>query len=454
MADAYPEEYPSSELLPEDKIISVLLLASRWQFDTFGLSTINKSLVNSLRLVDPGNKAIKITCAVVEEEGEIKQVDVKYAEKSGVILRGAKRPMSKKREKKPKLKWLDEYVGAYYYHFLDQNYDFIIGHAPYLANGCFNLREIFKRKGKLSKIILMVHGLPKDEDGNVDDKMVLEWLKKADAVFSVGKNVENELVTYLAGMDEESKPIHMMYIPSYPLELFHIVKEHKGKDIVGTQNITIMSAELKDLVVTGLDFPLAMNATIGAAEHIRDFHGIRTNLTMVAAHEDDREKWKVESDKIFKSRPIEHVGLSFKTKAPLEINKLLPFMKRSALFLFPLKPESPLFGTEALSAIAAEVPVLISKHAGMARFLYEITGDESVVYETKAEPSVSMWKDRILERLLKPEQSQQVAKSLREQLLLNTIIAQGHLGFINFIASKFINNQVYSLYTRTCRPRA
>ena len=119
-------------------------MATKWQFDTYGLSTINKSLINNLRLVDPEAKTIKITCAVVEEEGQIKDVDVSDAGKSGVVLRGARRPMSKKRRNKPELSWLDEHAATYYRHLQDENFDFIIGHAPFLANGCFNLKDLLR----------------------------------------------------------------------------------------------------------------------------------------------------------------------------------------------------------------------------------------------------------------------------------------------------------------------
>ena len=438
MAEAFPEEPPVSERHPDEKTISVLLLASRWQFDTYGLSTINKSLINNLRLVDPEGKTIKITCAVVEEEEKFSCADVKDAASCGVVLKGAKRPMSKKRDKKSKLKWLDENTGTYYHHIINQySFDFIIGHAPYLANGCFNLKDIYKEGENHLKIILMFHALPKDEDGDVDDEMLMDWLTKSDIVFPVGKTVESELVPYVAAMHEKTRPIQKTYIPSYPLELFHIVREQKGKEVEGTQNITMMSAEYKDLDITGLDFALAVNATIGAAEHIWDFDGVKTNLTMLAAHKDDKVKWKIAKDKIFKSKTVDHVGLSFKTEVPTDINKLQSLLSRSTLFLLPLKSDSPLFGTEALSAIAAGVPVLVSKHSGLARFLNGITGDESVVYETRAESSVDTWKDKILERLLKPDESQRVAKRLREQLLLDTSIAQGHVEFINVIASEF-----------------
>ena len=438
MAEAFPEEPTTPESHVVEKTISILLLASRWQFDTYGLSTINKSLVNNLRLVDPESNTIKIACAVVEEEGKIKDEDCVNADKYGVNLKGAKRPR-RKRHSKPELQWLDESTGAYYHHLVnDQNYDFIIGHAPYLANGCFNLKDIYKERNQPPKIILMFHALPKDEDGDTDDAILLEWLNEADIVFSVGKAVESELLPYIVGIDEETRPVHKMYIPSYPAELFHVMTEEKGKKVEGTQNITMMSAEYKDLDITGLDFSLAVNATIGAAGHIRDFDGVRTNLTMLAAQEDDRDKWKAASNKIFKSKSGEHTGLSFKAEVPKDITSLQSYLKRSALFLLPLKPDSPLFGTEAFAAIAAGVPVLVSRYSGIAHLLHQIFGDESVVYETTAQGSIDLWKNRIIERLLRPEEVQKAANKLREQLLLDTSITQTHLDFISIIASKFM----------------
>ena len=68
MAEAFSED----QNVPDDsrRAISVLLLAAKWQFDTYGLSTINKSLINNLRLVDPEGKSIKITCTTLEDDGE------------------------------------------------------------------------------------------------------------------------------------------------------------------------------------------------------------------------------------------------------------------------------------------------------------------------------------------------------------------------------------------------
>ena len=85
MAEAFPENvsdnHNEEDLNNQENLISVLLLATKWQFDTYGLSTANKSLVNNLRVVDRKGKKIKITCAVVEEEGKINRYQKEDAEK-------------------------------------------------------------------------------------------------------------------------------------------------------------------------------------------------------------------------------------------------------------------------------------------------------------------------------------------------------------------------------------
>ena len=115
------------------------------------------------------------------------------------------------------------------------------------------------------------------------------------------------------------------------------------------------------------------------------------------------------------------------------------------MFLLPLKPDSPLFGTEALAAIAAEVPILVSRYSGIARLLRGMAEDESVVCGVKFESILDIWKDRILQKLLRPGESQRTADRLREQLLLDTSIAQTHLDFINIVASKLILQKIFHM---------
>ena len=217
MAEAFPENIPENpgkeDLLDKpEKPISVLLLATKWQFDTYGLSTVNKSLVNNLRVVDPEGKKIKITCAVVEDDVNTKH-QKEDAERHKVSLKGAKQPRGQKM--KPHIEWLDKYTGSYYLDLVrEHSYDFIIGHVPYLANGCLNLRDYITTRGQ-PKVILMIHDLPRTTNGDVDEDVLLEWLSEADVVFSVGKAVENEIFSSIASLDPEQQPIHRTFLDSH-----------------------------------------------------------------------------------------------------------------------------------------------------------------------------------------------------------------------------------------------
>ena len=435
MAEAFPEDLHEAES-PDDsrRVISVLLLGTRWQFDTYGLSTINKSLVNNLRLVDPEGKSIKITCAVLQDDGKIQDQDLKEAEKYRVELKGAKRPKGAKRGEKPELQWLDKNTAAYYHHLEYDSYDFIIGHAPYVANGCLNLKELYKVKKESPKIILMFHALPKDENGDVDDEMLLEWLEEAEVVFSIGKAMENELGPYILALDPKTRPIHKLYFPSYPLELFELKQDSAEAKIWGTQNVCMMSGEIKDLDINGLDFPLAVTATATASEYIHFNDRVKTKLSLLMADEEEKPKWKKTLGEILRRRNLNDTGLSFQAEAPMSLSKMKVHMRKSNLFLLPLKPDSPLFGTEALAAIAAGVPVLVSRDSGLASLLDTMIEDESIVGKNQLKVDAQSWKEHIIQKLVRPEESQQTAKRLREQFLLDTNIAQTHLDFINVIS--------------------
>ena len=439
MAEAFPEDPDVPEHSDDpNNTISVLFLASRWQFDTYGLSTVNKSLVNNRRVVDPEGKKIKITCAVAEEDGKIKAEDLMDAGKHEVELKGAKRPRSLKKAKKPKLQWLDENTITYYRYLIqDQNFAFIVGHVPYLANGCFNLKDFYKDKNHSPTIILMVHSLPKDEHGDTDEDVLLEWLNEADVLFSVGKSVEDELMSSIAALDPEKRPIHKLYFPSYPLELFAIQRDNLSEKVRGTQNVCMMSGEIKDLDVNGLDFPLAVTATAGASDYIQFNDGVKIKLSLLVANEDDKAKWKEHFEEVLERQNLNDTDLSFQTETPLTMDKMKINLRKMNLFLLPLKSDSPLFGTEALAAIAAGVPVLLSKDSGLASLLNTMIEDEPIVGKNKLKANAQTWKERIIQKLVKPEESRIAAKRLREQLLLDTMIAQTHLDFINTITGKY-----------------
>ena len=439
MAEAFPENIPdNSGDTDQGKLISVLLLATKWQFDTYGLSTVNKSLVNNLRVVDPEGKKIKITCAVVEEEGKIQNDQREDAEKYKVTLQGGKQPRGPK--EKPNITWLEKNTATYYLDLVRENsFDFIIGHVPYLANGTLNLRDIYAATENKPKVILMIHDLPRTTEGDIDDDVLHEWLSEADVVLSVGKEVEAEIFSSIASLPPEEKPVHKLYIPSYPLEFFNVRRDTvQGNKVRGTQNVTTMTGNKKDLEINGLDFPLAVAAVSGAAKHILEFDGLKTNFTMMTDAKEDKVEWRKEYEELTKGPEALARALNFQSDSPENFEKLKAHLRKSNLMILPLKPRSPLFGSETLSAIAAGVPVLVSNHSGMASVLGMIYQDDYVVRESTLDSDTETWRDGILQKMLRPVDTQLKAARLREELLLDTNIAQTHLDFIGTIVGKIL----------------
>ena len=317
MAEAFPENVAdNSSDIDQGNPISVLILATKWQFDTFGLSTVNKSLVNNLRVVDPEAKKIKITCAVVEEEKNIKDDQREDAEKYKVSLKGAKQPRGPK--KQPNIEWLDSSAAAYYSDLVGKHsLYFIIGHIPYLANGPLNLRDLSPDAQPKPKVILIIHDLPRTTDGDIDEDALLELLSEADVVFSVGKEVEAEIVSSTASLAPEQRPIHKLYIPSYPIELFNVSRDAlEGNKVRGTQNVTLMTRNKKDLQIGGLDFPLAVEAVSGASKHILEFDGLKTNFIAMTDIKEDKAEWREEYEELTKDQRGLGRALKFQVDSP------------------------------------------------------------------------------------------------------------------------------------------
>ena len=172
-----------------------------------------------------------------------------------------------------------------------------------------------------------------------------------------------------------------------------------------------------------------------------EFDGVKTNFVILTDKKEDKDEWKKEFSELIQRETFKGRSLHFQLDAAETLEKLKTYTRKSNLFILPLKPDSPLFGTEALSAVAAGVPILVSTHSGMGKLLKSIIQDESIVHESSLEPDdMEIWKDRILQKLLRPKESQKTANVLREQLLLDTSIAQTHLDFTRILTGKIFHS--------------
>ena len=406
MTEVFLENLDDTDSADQQHPISVLLLATKWQFDTYGLSTVNKSLVNNLRVLDPEGKKIKITCAVVEEDRKIQSDQREDAAKCNVKLRGGKQPRGSK--KKPCIEWLDQNIAAYYPDLLKNNsYNFIIGHAPYLANGPLNIKSLYHETEAQPKVILMIHDLPKANDGNTDKDTLVEWLSDADIVFSVGNSVKSEIVSFLASVPSEQQPIHKLYIPGFPLELFNVCRRKvEGNKVQGIQNITLMTKECKDLEISGINFPLAVTSTAAASKYILDSNGVETNFVLLTENREDKDQWKKEFEEILKSEEARGQTLQFHVDSQENVEKMKVHMRESNLMILPLKPGTPVFDCIALSAIAAAVPILVSNYPGISSLPDCVCQHEYNIHESKLDFDSEKWKEIIIQKILRPEDSQ------------------------------------------------
>ena len=222
------------------------------------------------------------------------------------------------------------------------NYDFIIGHIPYLSNGCLNLRDMSRElhEGNSSKVILVAHALPLTDEGDVDEECLTEWLREADIVLSVGNNIFMKVESCLKSFDDEDKVDHKLYLPGFPLDFFKIQQKENCGIVRGEQNILLMTAERKNLEVTGLNFELAVVSCAKSSLNITAYEGsdlskqISLSFRMIGFKDDDKCSWERYFKEINHHHKLEGRIPSFRFHASKCIDKLTPHIKRAKVLIF------------------------------------------------------------------------------------------------------------------------
>ena len=420
--------------------ISLLFLSPKWQYDTYGVASVVRSLVNDLWLTDPDGQKIQMTCAVLQEDGNINEADVADAAKHNVKLRGVKLPRGVK--KVPTTEEINSTISTYYKHLVvAQNFDFIIGHIPYLAYGALNLQDLCRDIGKPSNVVLVAHALPRTKDNDIDENSLVEWLVEAKVVLSLGDAVKLEIDMYIEGLKENERPVHNAYIPGCPGELLTVLQDKRTSPVKGPQNITVITTERKDLNVSGLNYQLAVASSTLASENVHRFCGIQAKIQflVLATNPEERNIWEESFKEIREKQPTEDQRMTFQFHTIGDINKLKSLMKRTTVMLLPLKVESYLFGVEALMAAYSGVPILVSSNSGLAFLMESLEEREAIVYRTTGSlrKDAATWSERIIQKIRDPEQAQIFAESLRGTFLLDTSIAASRIEFIKIVTGTF-----------------
>ena len=141
---------------------------------------------------------------------------------------------------------------------------------------------------------------------------------------------------------------------------------------------------------------------------------LKTNFVLLKNNKEDKEECRNEFSELIKKEDSKGRSLHFQSDAPETIDKLKTHMRKSNLFILPLKPDSSIFGTEALSAVAAGVPILVSQDSGIASLLEAMVQTGSILQESSLETHEKTWRDGIIQKLVKPHEAKRAANSLRE----------------------------------------
>ena len=166
------------------------------------------------------------------------------------------------------------------------------------------------------------------------------------------------------------------------------------------------------MCIDNLNLPLAVVASLRATKHIRDFDKVRMNFNLLVA---EKVLCKETLAAIFHENGFKPNGLQCPIHVVNTLESLNSYMLKTNLFLLPLKSHSLQFGSEALLAVASGVPTLISNSCGLAPLMEKLDAGKPVADDTFDDESDvdKMWKDRILELLLNPEEAQLRANRLR-----------------------------------------
>ena len=312
--------------------ISLLFLTPKWQYDTYGVASVVRSLVNDLWLTDPGGQKIQMTCAVLQEDGKINEADVADAAKHNVELRGVKLPRGI--ESIPTVEEINGTISTYYTHLaLRQRFDFIVGHIPYLTNGALNFQDLCKGIEKSSNVILLAHALPRTKDNDIDESTLMVWLKDASVVFSIGGIIKSEIQAYINCLGEEERPIHYSYIPGCPAEFLTVLQEKRTNPLTGPQNITMMTTEQKNLKVSGLNYQLAVASSTLASPKVHELGEMeaRVQFLLLATNAKERNIWEESFNDIKERQQTKDKRMVFQFQTIADIEKLKSLMKRVRL---------------------------------------------------------------------------------------------------------------------------
>ncbi|XP_070550745.1 uncharacterized protein [Ptychodera flava] len=386
----------------------ILIVGSEWGTQKGGLSTVNRHI---------GELAAEITEKVYATALEATREDIDDANSKGITLM---LPSSKGAPGKPDMSWLEYYSTVHFPDIKDEDIDIIIGHLPITSTAALNIRDqLFESK----KVILFNHVIPEDNEVHksswspekVQEKenALCKEASRAFVVFSVGPRMYSHF---------ENK--YRKY-PSLRHELFLPMPDEKFFQIT-------MKKPTADCKVQILTF-----GRVHGVANLKGYDLVAGALSKVAADykkfrpNEDAPVWTIrgipegegEQSREYIEKHVTCGDLQYNLYPYGSQDQIREDLQQSHICLMPSRSEP--FGMVGLEAIAAGIPVLLTKNSGLAKFLIKYIDRDRAnavildvgVNDRQREEDIEKWSVRIQQVLNDYEGAFKRAQEIKQLLL-------------------------------------
>ncbi len=432
--------------------MEILFLGTKWKYDSFGIAALNESLINDVWNIDPEGSTIQMKCAVFDHLTEESKKD---ASLSSVELIGAKLPRGQK-EFPDDISALDIHCINYFQDvdFNKRNFTFIVGHVPFLGNAPYNMSTYLKKHyNQVPRVILVIHDLPRDKDNKIDDRTLTELVQDAYLILSVGHQNFEWIEDYM----DLRNVIHKLYLPYCPVEFFKISRPKvTTNDIKHSQHFLTFAAGKGTEEARGIDYNLAVKSSAMAVDRLLSTKMCRNSTEFhfitLGTSKNEKQLWQNMFESTTGNIGLEYNRLDFQYHELGGIENIKKYLKMGTLCSVHLKRNYCTLGIEALWALFAGIPVLVSSSAGISPFLKELyPGACDLIvdsYGNESRDSMA-WAQKIQQQIQNPIRSQVIADVLQKRCLDDISIPKTHLDFVGQVISDITGIPSY-LSERLC----
>ncbi|XP_070576104.1 phosphatidylinositol N-acetylglucosaminyltransferase subunit A-like [Ptychodera flava] len=252
----------------------------------------------------------------------------------------------------------------------------------------------------------------------------MQFAKRADVVFSVGPRIYKH---YDGKFRRLKNVVHKQYIP-YPddgffdLEITPPEPDHPMRILTVGRIDGVAHLKGYDIIAEALSKVCKQYDELGMPLPKWDIRGIP---------EDKFEESKEFIDKHISSKYLQCIPHPYGTQ-----KQIMEDLKQSHLFIMPSRSEP--FGMVGMEAIAAGLPVLVTRHSGLADFIEEhfnIDAERMVVdvglNDYAREKDVDIWRKRIINALISKNMENNFSKAaeMKEKLQCLCAIPDTHKEF-------------------------